>query len=153
MRQLTLITVGVAVLVAGVSAADAEDLPKRKPGQWELTMTNPMMGKHKMQVCIGPEDDVATPPGSADCTEPKITRKGDMIVTDVVCKDANGRQIIHTEFTGDMESSYHGDIRVKMDPSPAGMGTMKMTIDGKFIGPKCVPGTMPGRMGFGMPKG
>lgn len=126
---------GLACLVL-VSAASAAELPRRKPGHWQITTVAAGMGMSTIDACVGENDNIATPDGSGDCSEPKVTAAGSEVIVDVVCKKPFGKQIMSTAFGGDFNARYHGVMKMTFDP-PEGVKNMGVTIDGKYVGPDC----------------
>ena len=128
--------VGFASLCCATLVA-ADDIPKRRPGLWEITTVLPVVGPKTVNICIGADDDIAKPESAGNCSEPTMTRAGNRIVVDVVCTSPEGKQTINMVFSGDFESRYHGKLNMSFDPPIAGIGDMGMTIDGKYLGPDC----------------
>lgn len=121
---------------AGQLQAAAAELPKRKPGHWEITTVAPGTGMTTTHACVGPGDNIALPADSGDCSVPKVTPAGSEVIVDVVCKKAFGKQIMSTAFGGDFNARYHAVMKMTFDP-PEGVPNMGVTIDGKYIGPDC----------------
>lgn len=120
--------------------ANAAEVPKRKPGHWEITTVSPGFGMTTVDTCVGDKDNIATPGESGDCSEPKATAAGSEVIVDVVCKRPYGKQIMSTAFGGDFNTRYHGVMKMTFDP-PEGVKSMGVTIDGKYIGPDCPAST------------
>lgn len=118
--------------------ADAEDVPRRKAGLWELTTIGAGSGTNKAKTCIGENDKILSPEGT-NCTEPKVTRGGaDTVIVDVVCTTGQGKETISGAFTGDFSTRYRAQVKMTFDPPPKGMlPHMGVTIDGKYLGPDC----------------
>jgi hypothetical protein len=89
-----------------------------------------------VNACIGPDDKIATPEESGDCSQPSARRVGSEIFVDVVCKRKFGKQIMSTAFSGDFNSRYHAIMKITFDP-PEGVANMGVIIDGKYLGPDC----------------
>ena len=132
-------------LCGTLAFAETAELPKRKPGHWEITTVSAAIGKTTVDACIGEDDNIAVPGESGECSEPKVTPAGSEVIVDVVCKKPFGKQTMSTAFGGDFNSRYHAVMKMTFDP-PEGYPTMGVTIDGKYIGPEC-PATAapPGR--------
>lgn len=128
----------LALVAFAPSLANSADLPKRKPGHWQLTTVAPAQGETTVDVCIGPDDNIAVPTDSGDCSEPKVTPAGNEVIVDVVCKRAHGKQTMSTAFGGDFNKRYHAIMKMTFDP-PEGFPRVGVTIDGKYIGPDCPP--------------
>lgn len=138
MKRTMFVTAAAVCLVCATVANAVEEMPKRKPGLWEITTVLPVVGPKKVKICIGAADDIAKPENAAGpCSAPKMTRSGDGVVVDVVCTSPQGKQTINMAFSGDFETQYHGKLKMTFDPPIAGMDNMAMTIDGKYLGPDC----------------
>jgi hypothetical protein len=122
------------------AGAGAAELPKRKPGHWEITTVSAGIGMTTVDTCVGENDNIATPADSGDCSAPKVTAAGSEVIVDIVCKKAYGKQIMSTAFGGDFNTRYHGVMKMTFDP-PEGVKSMGVTIDGRYIGPECPPST------------
>jgi hypothetical protein len=131
---LSAVVVGLSLL-SGQALAGPE-LPKRKPGHWEITTVSAGIGKTTVDACVGPNDNIAVPADSGDCSEPKVTQAGSEVIVDVVCKKPLGKQTMSTAFGGDFNARYHAVMKMSFDP-PEGWPSMGVTIDGKYIGPDC----------------
>ena len=125
-----------AMMLLGQPAAAAPELPKRKAGHWEITTVAAGVGKTVSDVCIGPDDNIAVPADSGECSQPKLTQAGSEVIVDVVCTKPHGKQIMSTAFGGDFNARYHAVMKMTFDP-PEGVKSMGVTIDGKYIGPDC----------------
>ncbi len=129
MAAVTAISVSMAI-------AATSEVPKRKPGHWEITTVAPVSGMTKTTICVGPDDDIMTPEG-ADCTDPKLTPLNEGVIVDVTCTDPQGKQTISATFTGDFETRYHATLKTTFDPPLGAIRNMGVNIDGKYLGPDC----------------
>ena len=129
---------GIAWLSCCSGAAQAEDMPRRKPGLWEITTIGAGSGTNKARSCIGEDDKILTPEGS-DCSEPKVRSGGpDTTIVHVVCSSGDSKETISGAFTGDFNTRYRAQVKMTFDPPPEGMPPhMGVTIDGKYLGPNC----------------
>jgi hypothetical protein len=138
--------VAAILCIAGLGApallAATAEVPKRKPGSWEITTVAPITGMTKIKVCVGADDDIVTPE-SGDCTEPKITPLNEGIIVDVTCTSKEGKQKISTTFTGDFQTRYHATLKTTFDPPIGAISHMGANIDGKYLGPDCVADATP----------
>lgn len=136
------------LLAPGIAAA--AEAPARKSGLWE--MTNVMSGAHSMtqtmQQCVDEKTDKLTEQSGMKeaqqhCSKNEITRSGNKVISDSVCKFEGTTATTHAEFTGDFGSNYRGDIKTTYSPPMQGMAGMQMAITAKWLGP-CKPGMKPG---------
>jgi hypothetical protein len=122
--------------------AATPEIPKRKPGTWEITTVAPVTGMTKVKVCVGPDDDLVTPEGG-DCTQPRATLLNEGVIVDVTCTSKAGKQTISTAFTGDFETRYHAILKTTFDPPIGMLSNMGVIIDGKYLGPNCEDAAAP----------
>jgi hypothetical protein len=139
----TTIAAAIAIIANTALQGRAEEVPKRKPGLWEITTVAAGTGMTTLKACIGPDDSIATPSDSGDCSAPKATRAGEEVIVDVVCKKEFGKEIMSTAFSGDFTTRYHAIMKITFDP-PEGVKNMGVIIDGKYLGPDCGPAKEPG---------
>ena len=157
MRKIILmLSVGMMLPVL----ASAEAPAQRKPGLWEIKMTSPSAGggaPMTMQYCVGPKDDTLTQqhgPGAArqNCTHTQ-RRDGSKVIGESVCKRGGTTTTTRVVMTGDLSSSYHGDVTTTFDPPRRDMKEVHSTIDARWLG-ACKPGQKPGDVTMsGMPGG
>lgn len=140
--KYTCIAVIVAALTASSTIAAGEEVPKRKPGLWEITTVAAGTGMTTVRTCVGPDDNIAVPEGLGDCSEPKARRVDEDIFVDVECKKPYGRQMMSTAFTGDFTKRYRATMKITFDP-PDGVPNTGVIIDGRYLGPKCDPDVFP----------
>jgi hypothetical protein len=140
MRRIIIFGVALAVAGLGVGtlqAAEEDQVPKRKPGLWEIVTVAPVSGMTKRKVCIGEDDNMVTPENAGDCSKPMITRLNEGLTIDVVCVSKQGKQSISTSFTGDFDTRYHATLKTTFDPPIGGIPHMGVKLDGKYLGPDC----------------
>ncbi|MCB1889390.1 MAG: DUF3617 family protein [Rhodocyclaceae bacterium] len=148
MRILKPGTVALAATLAATSVA-AVDLPRRKPGLWEIQTEMSVMGGQRMTMrqCIDEKTDAnlmaEATKNQGDCDEPVITRSGNRIEVRALCHVEGGTASTHGVFTGEYDSRYQGEILTTFDPPQHGMKEARMKIDGRWTGP-CEAGQKPG---------
>jgi hypothetical protein len=147
MRHPLLVAVPL-ILAAGL--AGAADAPARKSGLWEIanSMGGPQPMTTTMQQCVDEKTDKLTEQtgqreAQKNCSKNDVSRSGNKVVVDSVCKFDNTTATSHAEFTGDFGSNYRGDIKTTYNPPMHGMKDMQMTITAKWLG-ACKPGMKPG---------
>ena len=126
----------IVVLDPSQLLSATSQIPKRKPGSWEITTVAPVSGMTKTKVCVGPDDDIITPEGD-DCTKPKVTPLNEGVIVDVTCTSKGGKQTISTAFTGDFQTRYHAILKMTFDPPIGEIKNMGVIIDGKYLGVAC----------------
>jgi len=148
----------LAFALACIAPAAALELPARKAGLWEITMTfdGRTMPPQVSQHCVDAATDKLMSsiggnmrPGSA-CSKQDVSRVGNTIVVDSVCQVGATTTTSHGVITGDFNSAYTIKSTSKREGGPAipGMpkdGTTSMTIDAKWTG-ACKADQKPGDM-------
>lgn len=132
-------------------AALADQMPKRKPGLWQMTVTGmPNMPPATSKMCIDAATDAALLDFGAGaskqaCSKSEIKSDGKTVTSDAVCNFGQSQMTSHslTKFTG--TTAYHTDIKVHYDPPMMGQSEMAMAQDGKWTGP-CPANMQPGDM-------
>jgi hypothetical protein len=124
-------SIGAAPLLAAT-----EDVPKRKPGYWEIVTVAPVSGMTTSRVCVGEDDDMVTP-SQGGCGKPTVTLLNEGLIVDVLCTSEQGSQSISTAFTGDFNTRYHATLKTSFDPPIGGIPHMGAKIDGRYLGPDC----------------
>lgn len=150
-----------ACILAPAAAYALDELPKRKPGLWQIdTKMNAMpAGMGPMEMCIDEKTDnlvqQSAGDASAQCEKMTAKKEGDAFVVRSVCKMGGSTTTTEGKFTGQFDSNYRGEIHVAYDPPVHGMDKSDMVISAKWLGP-CKAGQKPGDMtmpgGAGMPK-
>ena len=144
----------LVALAVPLATAALLDLPKRKSGLWDMTMTRdnapPGAGTGKMQMCIDEKvDDLTKQMGESAaremCSKTDFRREGDKIVGDSVCKIDQSTMTTHMVLTGKFDSEYQADMQTRFNPPMMGMAQTHSVIKGRWVGP-CKPGQRPGDM-------
>lgn len=143
------LALATALLLAATGTL-AADMPKRKPGLWQIETTMaaaPAMGPIKQ--CIDEKTDnfyqQLGEQHKDKCSESEIRNTGDKIVVHSVCRMGGSTATTDATFSGRFDSDYRGDIRVKYNPPMHGMTESAMTVAAKWLGP-CAAGQKPGEM-------
>jgi hypothetical protein len=157
MRYFTAIVL-VAVVLPMVALAD---LPKRKPGLWEIKMTTdaargggPMVSQH----CIDAKTDDMLQQRTQGmdqkaCSKNSVRREGGKMIAESVCKFGETTATTKVVFSGDYSSQYRGDIHSTYSPPMHGMKETRSTLEAKWLG-ACKAGQKPGDIIMpGMPGG
>ncbi|MBS1190303.1 MAG: hypothetical protein H6R10_2095 [Rhodocyclaceae bacterium] len=146
----------IAGLLAG--AAQAADMPKRKSGLWEMkTQMAGMPSAGAMQMCVDQNTDNLMQEQARgekpNCSAMDVNRSGGKMAIHSVCKHEGITVTTDAVITGDFESGYKSDMKMRYSPPQHGMSEMQMTQEAKWLGP-CKPGQKPGDMMMsGMPGG
>lgn len=149
MSPTATLALATALLLAA-TGTQAADMPKRKPGLWQIETTMaaaPGMGPIKQ--CIDEKTDnfyqQLGEQHKDKCTESEIRNAGDKIVVHSVCRMGGSTATTDATFSGRLDSDYRGDIRIKYNPPMHGMSESAMTVAAKWLGP-CAAGQKPGDM-------
>jgi len=137
----------LAVLLAAVFIATpalAQEMPARKAGLWEMTMTFEGRGAppQTMQQCIDAATDKAMQDMSQgvrgqSCSKRETKKVGNTIVFDSVCSMGTGTTTSHGVVSGDFNSAYTVKINSKREggpPIPNIPAETNMTIESKWLG-------------------
>ena len=141
-------TLIVALAMSGLAQAD---MPKRKPGLWEIKMTSdtghgggPMVSQH----CIDAKTDDLLQQrtqgmGKQECSKNSVRREGGKVISESVCKLGDTTATMRAVMSGDFTSNYRGDIHSTYSPPMMGMKEARSVIEAKWLG-ACQPGQKPG---------
>ena len=144
----------VACLLAAAPAF-ALDMPVRKAGLWELTMTfeQPKLAAHKMRQCTDATTDKylnSSFGGSAQqtCAKQEVHERDGTIIVNSVCSFAGMTTQSHAVITGSFDSAYKMEVTTRhlSGPRPPGLspnGERRMAVAAKWLGP-CKDGQRPG---------
>jgi len=137
----------LAVILAATfiaAPALAQDMPARKAGLWEMTMTfeGRNMPPQTMQHCIDATTDKAMQDMSQGargqtCSKREVKKVGDTIVFDSVCSMGAGTLTSHGVVSGDFNSAYSIKINSKREGGPAvpnRPAETSMAIEAKWLG-------------------
>ena len=135
-----------AAAVLATGAAQALDLPARKPGLWDMTMAfeGRNTSRHVSQHCIDAETDkLMSAFGNATtkdmCSKMDMQKVGNTFVMDSVCKMGPSTNTSRSVITGDFNSAY----TVKLSSVTSGGpnlpgarpdGKTEMTMEARWTG-------------------
>jgi Protein of unknown function (DUF3617) len=148
--------VSVSVLALGiacVSSAAAQEIPTRRAGLWEVTITNDgaKAPPQTMQQCTDAETDkLMNAFGgaiSADlCSQQEVKKVGATLVINAVCQIGPMKSVSQSVVSGDFTSNYTVKVTSKIEGVPAAAQAMAggaTTIQAKWVG-ACKAGQRPG---------
>jgi uncharacterized protein DUF3617 len=145
----------LAAFLMGAAPVLALDMPERKAGLWEVTMT--FEGRHippqAMRQCVDPATDKLMNSnfgGAAHeaCSKQDMQKSGTSITVDSVCTFGEATTTSHAVVTGSFDSAYTVDVTSIRQGGPPMPGTppgtpMHMVIAAKWLG-ACAADQKPG---------
>ncbi|MCI0506624.1 MAG: DUF3617 domain-containing protein, partial [Gammaproteobacteria bacterium] len=138
-------------------AEPPKEMPKRKPGLWEIKMTTEG-GEMLSQHCIDEKTDDLMQQrtqamGKQECSKNNVRREGGKVLAESVCKFGGATVNTNAVFSGDFSSNYTGNIDTIYNPPMMGREKSHSTIAARWLG-ACKPGQKPGDVIMpGMPGG
>jgi hypothetical protein len=142
----------VAFTAAMAAAAYAQDYPKLKAGQWDMTINSAKSASGapptKSTMCIDDavQREMMTMGAGMSremCTKNEFKREGSRFVGNSECKIGESKIVSRSVMTLTGDSSYHTEINATYDPPFMGMKDSQTTLDGKYVG-ACRDGLVPG---------
>ena len=131
-------------LLSGAVCAQNVDMPKRKPGQWEIKMESAMMQGMvtTMEQCIDEKSDAemqkksmqGNDGGKSNCKLVSSKKTASGWEADTVCKQEKTTISGHTVMSGDFQSAYQMDSTTTFEPPMHGMKEMKSTMKVRYLG-------------------
>jgi len=146
------VAIGVVALLGGMSFAtcQAQDLPARKPGLWQVTMltASSKMPPQQMKYCLDAATDAALYKMGMSavqgmCSRNDIHRSGNVVTIDTECKMGEMLVTSHSTMTFVGDTANHTDIQTHFDPPMMGRSDSSMTRDATWAGP-CPADMQPG---------
>ena len=145
-----------AALLLGAMApttAGATELPTRKPGLWEIRMTEAAskVPGMTMQQCTDETTDkdmlsTFSPTAKEVCSKNDVQRTASGYVADAICSVNGMSMTSHSDITGDFNSAYTVKVTSQAGSAPSGVPReTAMTIEAKWLGP-CKRGQKAGDM-------
>jgi len=152
MKNRVLMFVCLITALSATAPAFADDLPRRKPGLWETTMSSGLAQERPVvsQQCIDEKTDAdllknAASGKDASCTQTAMKRLSKGWEFDSVCKQTDGTLTSHTTITGDFNSQYTMVMKGRWTPPLHGVSDFQSTINARHMG-ACPADMRPGDM-------
>jgi len=142
----------LAALACAAASAVAQDYPKLKAGQWEMTIASPNrpQGSQPAKATMCTDEAVQREMMTAGqgmsremCTKNEFKRDGARYVGNSECKIGDSKIVSRSVMSLTGDTAYHTEINASYDPPFMGMKDSKTTLDGKYVGP-CTNGLVPG---------
>ena len=142
MRPLLLSCLCIGTLaLASVHRADADELPLRKPGLWEMKIvkTGSVLPNMTMQHCTdaATDKDMAnsvSPVAKQICTKQEVQKTATGYIADSVCTVAGVSMTSHSEIVGDFDSAYTVVTTSHLDKGSSAVGDTTTRIEAKWLG-------------------
>jgi hypothetical protein len=133
------------IAMSAVLPAAADEMPTRKPGLWEVTMSSNGRTNLVVQQCVDRSTDQALlqsagPISVAACAKRDVQQSGNTLTIDSTCTVDGKPATSHAVVTGSFDSAYTMDITAKGEGLQSGLN---MTLTGKWMG-ACLAGQQPG---------
>lgn len=148
MRFVSLSLVAAAVALATLPA-QALELPKRKPGLWELkTTSGDGAPAAVMQQCTDEAFEAqmqktALEYSKSMCSKNDMKREGNTITGIAECKMGSINVTSRSTITGDFTSNYKVVSSSTFNPPMMGKGADTSVMEARWVG-ACAPGQKPG---------
>jgi hypothetical protein len=143
MRQLLSPCIFVcALFIVRSDGADAQDLPTRKAGLWEMKVakTGAQHPEMTMQHCTDEATDkdlnnTVSPMAKQMCSKQDVRKTATGYTIDAICKVAGISMTSHSEMIGDLSSAYTVTTTSRTEGGPADLRDVATRIDAKWLGP------------------
>lgn len=119
----------------------ADDLPKPKPGLWEITGTSDRDNgqSHVMKMCTDNKTQAlfshfGDQMGKDKCSKRDVQNQGTQVVTDTVCNIAQSQVTSHAVMTFDNPTSFSIKVQSRYEPALFGRTESNSTQTGKWVG-------------------
>lgn len=133
-------------LIGSLAWAQAPDLPKRKAGQWAMSVIlsarpdKPIV----MEQCIDGKTDATLQKTAAGMQEQagcktRFRKTAAGYESDATCKMNGSTVVSHSLTSGDFSSAYQVDVNATYTPPLSGMSQRHTTVKARYTGP-CKPG-------------
>lgn len=145
-----LLCISLAVIIPHL--ASATDLPKRKSGLWETTVSMSQGGfSQTLKQCVDEATDTemmnmgaeTSKSMGASCSKSEVTRTATGFENEVECDMDGSKLRSKGSFTGDFSSAFSGTVTTTVTPPLFGAPSTTTTIQAKYVGP-CPADMQPG---------
>ncbi|HQR11237.1 MAG TPA: DUF3617 family protein [Casimicrobiaceae bacterium] len=141
----------LCLAAASAPPAAAQDYPKLKPGQWEVTTTSNRSGTptpSKITLCTDDAVqkqmmDMGKGMSKEMCSKFELRRDGSRYVGESVCKIGDSTLTSHSVMTVQGDTAYKTVVNATYDPPFMGMKDTSTSVEGRHVG-ACADGMKPG---------
>jgi hypothetical protein len=141
---------GVACLLVVASMVQADQLPHRRPGAWQMTRSSPDSKLPPMAatLCIDAATESALMEAGESsakkmCSKSGVHFNGQNGTIDTVCKFGTSTQTSHSTITSTGNDAFRVETHSHFDPPLAGKSERTTISDSKWLGP-CPADMKPG---------
>lgn len=142
MRAFVRVAIACAAAASGPATAISAELPARKAGAWEISIkfTGGMMPMAKMRHCTNDRGDgnmsvMFNPLSPSPCPTRDIQKHSDRYTIDAVCRDDGKSITLHSDITGDFNTSYKVVTETKVQESEDSTPYVSnLTLEGTYLG-------------------
>jgi len=139
-----------AVVTLTAVAALASELPARKPGLWEMSITSGAEPAVTTRQCIDAATDARMQQAGrgimgANCSKDVTRRDGARWVTESECRVGTSTIVSRSVITGDFQQAFRIEVTSRYTPPLMGTAQDTSTIDARWAG-ACPAGWKPGDM-------
>jgi hypothetical protein len=140
----------VLPLALACGPAAANDLPARKPGLWEMSITSGKEPAVSTRQCIDAATDARMQQAgrglmSANCSKDVTRREGARWISESVCKLGSSTVTSRSVTTGDFQQGFRVEVESRYAPPLMGTAQDASVIEARWAGP-CPAGWKPGDM-------
>ena len=145
--------ISVLALAACASSAVAQEIPTRRAGLWEVTMTHDGRNTppQTMQQCTDAETDKLMNAFGGDisadmCSKQEVKKVGTTLVINATCQIGPMKSTSQSVVSGDFNTNYTVKVTSKLEGVPAaaqGIAGGTTTIQARWVG-ACKAGQRPG---------
>ena len=142
----------VAAVTLTPTLTQADDMPKRKPGLWEITTTSDRANSRPMTAKMCTDDKTQTlfahfgdQVGKTRCSKRDVQNQGTQVITDTVCNIAKSQVTSHTVMNFDSITSFSIQVHSHYEPALFGSTDSNSTHTGKWVG-ACPADMKPGEV-------
>jgi len=144
--SLRLTSACIACWLLATSAALAAELPRRKPGLWEInTRTQGVPDLGPLQQCVGHNSDqlMLENARKKNCRVLELKPAGPRVSVHLVCTIDGSTATSDGVLEGAFDTHYTGILKTRFSPPWHGMNETTTTHEGHWLGP-CKAGQKPG---------
>lgn len=141
-RVILCATIACAAVVGKPTMTIGAELPPRQAGAWEISikLTGGVMPTAKMRHCTDARADrdmsvMFNPLSPSPCPTRDIQKHSDRYTIDAICRDGDKSITLHSDITGNFDSSYTVVTETKVQESEGSTPYVSnLTLEGRYLG-------------------